>query len=183
MTLHTPLRALAAGMLAASLLASPAIALDRGIPGSGLPSASNYSAMIMPERPDVISWKTLARVEPVKVGGRMTMEFAPEIKALDRKVAQVQGFMIPLDAAEKQSRFLLSAVPMHCSFCLPAGPEEIVEVRARTPIAYSMEPIIVRGTFLLVKDDASGLLYRVSDGIHVGAAIPALPARPDASIR
>lgn len=169
--------------LVCALALPTASALDRAIPGSGLPSAANYSTTLLPERPDVVSWRMLSRVEPVTANGRMTMQFPPEVKALDRKVTQVQGFMIPLDTAPKQKRLLLSAVPMHCSFCLPAGPEEIVEVMARTPVAYSMEPIIVRGTFALAGDAANGILYRVTDAIAVGSALPAPPTRPDATFR
>ena len=63
----------------------------------------------------------------------MVPAFSTEILGLDRTDVKVQGFMIPLDIGEKQKRFLLSAVPPHCQFCLPAGPDEIVEVEARSP--------------------------------------------------
>ena len=71
----------------------------------------------------MVSWKTLAQVEPVKQGSRMVPSSRSDILALDRKDARVQGFMIPLDMGDKQKHFLVSAVPPHCSFCLPAGPE------------------------------------------------------------
>ena len=60
--------------------------------------------------------------------GKMVAEFSHEILGLDQKDVHVQGFIIPLDIGDKQKRFLLSAVPPHCPFCLPAGPDAIVEV-------------------------------------------------------
>ena len=62
-----------------------------------------------------------------------------------------------------QKHFLLAAVPPHCPFCMPAGPDAIVEVFAKEPIAYGFEPIVVAGKFAVLQDDPSGLWYRLSD--------------------
>ncbi|MBK9115153.1 MAG: DUF3299 domain-containing protein [Betaproteobacteria bacterium] len=158
----------------AALCAGPAAALNTGVPGSGLPTATDYSSAILPERPGVVSWKTLSQVEPVKQGGKMVAEFGKDVLALDRKDVKVQGFMIPLDIGEKQKRFLISAVPPHCSFCLPVGPDAIVEVVAKTPVAYTFDPIVLSGRFAVVKNDPTGVLYRLADAIRVDAAAPAL---------
>ena len=158
----------------AALCALPALALNTGVPGSGLPTATDYSSAILPERPGVVSWKTLAQVEPVKQGGKMVAEFAKDVLALDRKDVKVQGFMIPLDIGDKQKRFLVSAVPPHCSFCLPAGPEAVVEVVAKTPVAYTFDPIVLSGRFAVVKEDPTGVLYRLADAVRVDAAAPAV---------
>jgi len=163
-------------VLAALVASASAFALDTSVPRSGLPSAIDYSAAILPERAGVVSWKTLAQVEPVKQGGKMVPEFSREVMALDRKDVKVQGFMIPLDIGDKQRRFLISAVPPHCQFCLPAGPDSIVEVEAKTPIAYTLDPVVVSGRFAVVKDDPSGVLYKMTGAGKVEAAAP-LPIR------
>jgi uncharacterized protein len=150
--------------------AGPLLAFNTGIPGSGLPGALDYSSKVLPEREGVVSWKTLAQVQPVKQGGKMTAEFSKDILALDRKDVKVQGFMIPLDIGEKQKRFLISAVPADCQFCLPAGPDGLIEVVAKTPVSYTFEPIVVSGRFAVVKDDPSGVLYRMTDAGRVDAA-------------
>jgi hypothetical protein len=106
-------------------------------------------------------------VEPIKKDGKMVPSFSTEILGLDRTDVKVQGFMIPLDIGDKQKRFLLSAVPPHCQFCLPAGPDEIVEVEARNPVAYTFDPIVVGGKFSVVKDDSSGILYRMTGAVRV----------------
>jgi hypothetical protein len=165
--------------LIAVAAASPVAAVMPSVPQAGLPSALDYGAMLLPERAGVVSWRTLAQVTPVKQGDRMVPEFSKDIQTLDQREVKVQGFIIPLDMGDRQKRFLLSAVPPHCPFCMPAGPDAIVEVIAKTPVKYSIEPIVVSGKFALVKDDATGVLYRLTDAEFSGAAIPtpSAPAR------
>jgi hypothetical protein len=151
-------------------LAAPVYAVTTNIPQAGLPSVSDYSATILPELAGVVSWRTLAQVQPVKKNGVMVPEFSKEILGLDRKDVRVQGFIIPLDVGEGQKRFLLSAVPPHCPFCLPAGPDALVEVVAKKPVKYGFEPIVVAGRFAVLKDDPSGVLYRLTEAESIGAA-------------
>lgn len=159
-------------LFAAVVVAAPAAAVTADIPPTGLPAAGDYSAMLLPERSGVVSWRTLAQVQPVKQNGKMVAEFSKDILVLDKKDVRVQGFIIPLDMGDKQKRFLLSAVPPHCPFCLPAGPDAIVEVTAKTPVKYGFEPIVIAGKFVVIKDDPSGVLYRLTDAEAVGASVP-----------
>lgn len=163
----------AAALLVLGLAAPlPAQAVTSDIPQAGLPSANDYGATLLPERAGVVSWRTLAQVAPVTQNGKMVAEFSKDILGLDRKDVRVQGFIIPLDIGDKQKRFLLSAVPPHCSFCLPAGPEGVVEVLAKTPVKYGFEPIVVSGRFAVLKDDPAGVLYRLTDAESIGSATP-----------
>ncbi|TMH22265.1 MAG: DUF3299 domain-containing protein [Betaproteobacteria bacterium] len=153
-------------MLAVAL---PVLALDNSVPPSGLPSAADYASQLLPDMHGVVSWKTLSQVEPVKQGNKMVPQFSRDIMGLDKKDVRVQGFIIPLDMGDKQKHFLLSAVPPHCPFCLPAGPDAIVEVLAKKPLAYGFEPIVVAGRFAVLKDDPAGVLYRMTDAEYVAA--------------
>ncbi len=157
-------RTLSTFIAIASLAAiAPAAAFTTNIPSQGLPSAADYASKLMPEREGVVSWKTLAKVEPASENGKMVTRFDPAIAALDRKDVRVQGFMLPMDLGDHQHHFLISAVPPHCPFCLPAGPDEIIEVKAAQPVAYAIEPIVLAGRFVVVKDDSYGLLYQLVD--------------------
>lgn len=60
---------------------------------------------------------------------------------------------------------LQTAVPPSCAFCLPAGPDQLVEVQARTAVKYGFEPIVVSGKFAVLKDDEMGLYYRLTDAV------------------
>ena len=164
--------------LAFALLPCAALAFNANVAPTGLPSATGFSTQILPERPDVVSWKALAQVEPVKRGDKMVPQFAKPVLALDTREQRVQGFMIPLDLGDRQKHFLLSAVPPHCGFCLPAGPEAIVEVRSKDGVPYTITPIVVAGRFAVLKDDPNGILYRLSDATQVDVAMlaPTAPA-------
>ncbi len=159
-------------VLASAVALPPAAVALTAVPAGGLPPAVDYSSAILPELAGVVSWKTLAKVTPVAKNGRMVAEFSPDILGLDRKDVRVQGFIIPLDMGDKQSRFLLSSVPPHCQFCMPAGPDGIVEVRAKRAVQYGFEPIVVSGRFAVLKDDETGLLYRMTDAEEVATGAP-----------
>ena len=60
--------------------------------------------------------------------------------ALNEKTQRIQGFMMPLEPGEKQTHFLLSSVPLTCAFCVPGGPESMVEVKTRTPVQLHAGP-------------------------------------------
>ncbi len=142
-------------------------AQNPGGQSSALPSAAEFSATLLPEIKGVVSWKTLAEVTPVRQKDLFVPQFSKGIAELDKKEVRLQGFMMPLDIGEKQARFLLTAVPPGCSFCLPAGPDALVEVRAKTPLKYGFEPIVVSGKFAVLKDDPMGLYYRLTDAVSV----------------
>jgi hypothetical protein len=85
------------------------------------------------------------------------------VAALNNKVVRLEGFMMPLEPGEKQRHFLLSSVPTSCAFCVPAGPEGLVEVRSRTAVKYGLEPVLVEGKLAVLSNDPYGLYYRIVD--------------------
>jgi len=121
----------------------------------------------LPELKGVVSWKTLAQVTPVRQKDRFVPQFTKDIEGLDKKEVKLQGFMMPLDTGERQKRFLLTSMPPSCAFCMPGGPDQLVEVQAKTPVKYGFEPIIVTGKFVVLKDDPMGLYYRLTDAVAV----------------
>jgi hypothetical protein len=171
--MNRPTNLVARLMLALAVAAAAAAQAVTTVGPAGLPSAADYGTTLLPERAGVVSWRTLAEVTSVKQGARMVNEFSPAILTLDKRDVKVQGFMIPLDMGDKQKRFLLSAVPPHCAFCMPAGPDAVVEIIARTPVKFGFEPIVVSGKFAVLRDDANGVLYRLTDAVYTGAAVPA----------
>jgi len=42
-------------------------------------------------------------------------------------------------------------------------------VKAKSPIKYGYEPIVLSGKFTVLKDDPTGLFYRLTDAVIVGA--------------
>lgn len=119
----------------------------------------------LPERKDVVSWKTLSQVELVKQKDRYVPQFAKDVSALDQKEVKVQGFMMPLEVGDKQSHFVLTAMPQSCAFCLPGGPESMVEVKSKTPVKYTFDAVVVTGKLTVLKDDPTGIFYRLTDAV------------------
>ena len=128
-------------------------------------AAVSVAAQTLPDRKDVVSWKLLAQVELVKVKDRYQPQFSSGVAALDAKEVRVQGFMMPLEMGDKQSHFILSSTPQSCAFCMPGGPESLVEVKMKKPVAYGMEPVVLTGKLAVLKDDPTGVFYRLTDAV------------------
>ena len=75
--------------------------------------------------------------------------------------------MLPLEPGKKHRRFLLSANVPSCPFCMPGGPESLIEVLCKEPITFNMEPIVISGKLSVLKDDPTGLWYRITDAALV----------------
>ncbi len=118
------------------------------------------------ERKDLVSWKLLAQVELVRLKDRYAPKFSNSVEALHQKEVKLQGFMIPLQIGDKQTHFLLAAMPQTCAFCLPGGPESTVEVKSKKPLKYTFEPLVLTGKFSVLKDDLTSVFYRLTDAVE-----------------
>lgn len=172
---------LCAGVLPLGAMAQPASSAAKPVPstasapvnvaipagtGAGVHSPNSPFAPLQ-ERADVLPWSVLTDVKTRLEKNRLLPVFPANVQALNLKSQRVQGFMMPLEPGEKQKHFLLSSVPLTCSFCVPGGPESMVEVKTKTPIRYSMEPVVVEGQFAVLPDDPYGLYYRINDATVV----------------
>jgi hypothetical protein len=160
--------------LLAALAAAPALAFSQGppdkqghVPPAGASTAAPDALKPLPELKGVVSWKTLGQVEMVKVKDRVVPQFSDGVLKLNATEVKLQGFMMPLEMGDRQKHFVLTAMPQTCSFCLPGGPESLVEVRTKAPVKYTFEPIVLSGKLAVLKDDANGLFYRLTDAVQV----------------
>ncbi len=128
-------------------------------------TAVSVAAQTLPDRKDIVSWKLLAQVELVKVKDRYQPQFSSGVAALDAKEVKVQGFMMPLEMGDKQSHFILSSTPQSCAFCMPGGPEQLVEIKSKTPVKYTFDPVVLTGKLAVLKDDPTGVFYRLTDAV------------------
>lgn len=148
-------------------VSNPSSAID---PPGKIPDAQLFSYISKdPLPPDTIPWQLLRQVKLVEgkqKGAKAQMmlpEFSPELKALDKKDVKIYGFVLPLSTSQKQSHFLISPLPSHCPFCVDQGPDSMIEVVAKNPVAYSpWEPVVISGKFELVNDQY--LFYRLTGG-------------------
>lgn len=143
-------------------------------PASGVPAGSgpgvhspNSPFAPLTDRADVVPWSVLTQVRTRVENKRIVPVFESAQTGLNQKTQRIQGFMLPLEPGERVRHFLLSSVPLTCSFCTPGGPESMVEVRARAPIKATLDVLVVEGRFAVLKDDPYGLYYRITDAIAV----------------
>jgi hypothetical protein len=54
-------------------------------------------------------------------------------------------------------------IPQTCAFCMPGGPESLVEVKSKTPVKYTFDAIVMTGKLEVLKDDPTGIFYRLTD--------------------
>ena len=148
-----------------SKVAAPALDMPVG-QGPGVHGANSPFAPLA-ARDDVVPWSTLTSVKTKTEKNRILPVFNLGQMSLHQKTQRIQGFMMPLNPGEKQTHFLLSSVPLTCAFCTAGGPESLVEVKTKTPVKYSMEPVVVEGRFLVLNDDSYGVYYRMTDATPV----------------
>jgi hypothetical protein len=148
-------------LLVAALLAFPALAQHTPPP----PGSAPLDFKPLPDRKDVVSWKLLAQVELVKQKDRYVPQFSAGVAALNAKEVKIQGFMMPLEMGDKQTHFILAAMPTSCSFCMPGGPESLVEVKTKAPVKFGFDPIVLSGKLVVLKDDPTGVFYRLTDAV------------------
>jgi uncharacterized protein len=108
-----------------------------------------------------VPWEILQQAKTVqKADKKFGPEFTTDIRRLDKQNVKVYGFMMPLDQSRLQKRFLLASFPPHCAFCMPGGPESMIEVIADKPVEFTYEPIVVAGRMAVLDDDI--VYYRLT---------------------
>ena len=159
----------AAVLLALLLAASAGAQLSPPVPMGTGPGVHDPNSPFppLPARSDVVPWTLLTAVKTRVEKNKVLPAFEQPQLALNQKTQRVQGFMMPLEPGEKQSHFLLSSVPLSCAFCVPGGPESMVEVKTRTPVKYTLDPVTVEGKFALLDDDPYGMYYRITEAVGV----------------
>lgn len=125
---------------------------------------------MLPDARGAVPWSLLSSTSIKKTQGRLAPDFPEPLRALNGKNVKLQGYILPLEAGQTHRYFLLSAWSPSCPFCQTAGPEAMVEIKARAAVKYSIDPIVVEGRLVLLDNDASGMFYRL-----VEAAPAALP--------
>lgn len=94
--------------------------------------------------------------------------FSPAVKKLNGKKIKIKGFMFPLDMAETQKHFLLSAFPPSCPFHAPGGPKHIIDINVEEGIEFTYDPLIIEGEMELIEfDEDDGLYYRLNNAAVV----------------
>lgn len=130
--------------------------------GQGYHSPLSAIPPLVP-RADVVPWSVLAEVKEKFQKPKIITLYSPAIRKLDTTTVKIQGYMTPLEPGTEHRHFLLLSVPPSCPFCVPGGPESIIEVRTNATVKYTQTAIVVEGRFHVLDQDPQGLYYRMTD--------------------
>jgi len=123
-------------------------------------------------KPRSDDWAKLAacKIDKHYLEGMYGIHYTPQMQAMEGKPITLDGFVLPLEATPKLSHFLLSVRAPSCPYCPPAAPNELVEVFAKTPVAWNDQLLSMRGTLKLgaAKSD-TGIFFQMMDA-HVAPA-------------
>jgi hypothetical protein len=77
-----------------------------------------------------------------------TPHFPPELKAIDKKIVDLPGYLVPLNSGRNHETFMLSVLPiMQCMFCGTNDIPPMVEIfmKKGKAVKFTEDPIKIRG--------------------------------------
>lgn len=85
----------------------------------------------------------------------MVAKFSPEIKKYANKPFELEGYLVPIKDGMKQTKFMLSTLPINqCFFCGQNGVPIMVLVELAEPIKFTYHTITIKGTLRLTEGNA-----------------------------
>ena len=115
-------------------------------------------------------WKTLGKITYKKqydemLGFKVDVPvFSKELQDLEGKTVTLKGYIIPVEGYKSHKEFIFSAYPYNmCFFCGGAGPETVVEVKAKSAVPFTADPITIRGKLSLNATDVNTLMYSLRE--------------------
>ncbi len=115
------------------------------------------------------TWKKLGKITYRKqfdelLGFKVDVPvFGKEIKEMEGKEITIRGYIIPTNGYKSQTEFVFSAFPYNmCFFCGGAGPETVMEVYTIEGVAYTTEPVTLKGILSTNSGDINRLMYSIS---------------------
>lgn len=113
-------------------------------------------------------WKNLSevsyKISKDNFGELYVPVFSDNIKKLEGKVVEADGYIIPFEGMFKPNHIILSSLPLaECFFCGSGGPETVMEVMLTNPIKYTSKRVKVKGKLTLNANDPEKLMYILKD--------------------
>ena len=104
------------------------------------------------------------RVDYSSRTGLYSIDLTDEVKALADTPIEANGFILPLDGADKTKHFLLAKRTPVCQFCPPGEPNEVIEVNSKTAVDWVDDPVTIKGRFKLVNEGEKGVFFAMEQG-------------------
>ena len=99
------------------------------------------------------TWKLIAgRTYKKNKDFKMVPAFPAKLEALQNKVVELPGYIIPINADLNHSEFMLAVVPMdQCPYCGQGDIPSMGEVKMGKELTYTDKPVKLRGKLSLNK--------------------------------
>lgn len=87
-----------------------------------------------------------------------TPHYPPDLKALENKVVDLPGYLVPLNSGRNHQTFMLSVLPvMQCMFCGSNGIPPMVEIFMKNEsVKFTEEPIKIKGKMVFNPEPLKG---------------------------
>lgn len=92
--------------------------------------------------------------------------FPPALKAINNKIIEIPGYIIPTKVGNSFSEFMFSIVPIaSCPYCGTGDIPSMIEVKTLKPITWTEEPITLKGKFIINDSGDSRSTFFLLDAI------------------
>ncbi|MBB2150721.1 hypothetical protein [Pedobacter gandavensis] len=97
------------------------------------------------------NWDVVGGVDfKIVKDSEMYAVYTPEIKKHANKTFELEGYIVPIKDGMKQTKFMLSTLPINqCFYCGKNGVPIMVLVEMTEPIKFTYKTIVVKGTLKL----------------------------------
>jgi len=97
------------------------------------------------------NWALIAEKHYIqKANGKSIPVFPASLQAMNNKIIQLPGYMVPIKVGMVHDKFMYAIVPLiQCSFCGTDGIPDMLEVHLARPVPYTYDLIKVRGKLVL----------------------------------
>ncbi len=117
-------------------------------------------------------WKSLSevtyKISKDNFGELYVPVFSENIKKIEGKVVEADGYIIPFEGMFKPTHIILSSLPLaECFFCGSGGPETVLEAMLTKPIKYTSKRVKIRGKLTLNANDPEKLMYILKEAVLV----------------
>ncbi len=118
----------------------------------------------LPKAKDPI-WARLKRCRVMldKASGTYSLVPTDDIKAMAGQRVRVTGFVVPLDGSDQTQDFLIGVNTPVCFYHPPGAPNELMEVKSVSAVAWNTLPQTVEGTFRLIENNQMGVFFKLED--------------------
>jgi hypothetical protein len=92
--------------------------------------------------------------------------FPPALRAINNKVIELPGFIIPTKVGNSFTEFMFSIVPVaSCPYCGSGDIPSMIEVKTLKPVGWTEEPITLKGKFVINDSGDSRSTFFLLDAV------------------